>query len=230
MSKRPHVPARGDRNNNPGNIRKGAPWQGLMPRSEMNAAQRAENEFCVFRMPRWGIRAIARVLVAYYDKYGLSTVRSIIGRWAPPSENDTNSYSAAVASELGVAPNEKINLHDYEVMNILIRAIIKHELGYQPYSNDIIEAGLRLAGFEKEQTPLEKTVSGTELPALTGAGTLVIGTTVQQVSNLVEAAQPTVSFFQQLSSWAPIAAGVCALGVVVFVLWKKYRRASREGV
>ena len=42
---------RGIRNNNPGNIRIGAPWQGLMARGDMTAIQRSEREFCVFETP-----------------------------------------------------------------------------------------------------------------------------------------------------------------------------------
>ena len=44
---------RGYRNNNPGNIRVGAPWHGLIPRARMTPVQSAEAEFCVFEAPAW---------------------------------------------------------------------------------------------------------------------------------------------------------------------------------
>ena len=43
--------ARGERNNNPGNIRHGAKWQGL-------ASTQTDKDFCQFISPEYGIRAI----------------------------------------------------------------------------------------------------------------------------------------------------------------------------
>ncbi|HCQ3021998.1 TPA: hypothetical protein OHP99_004980, partial [Escherichia coli] len=52
---------RGIRNNNPGNLDKGSPWQGL-------AANPDEPRFCTFKDPVWGIRALAVTLITYHDK------------------------------------------------------------------------------------------------------------------------------------------------------------------
>jgi seryl-tRNA synthetase len=56
---------RGIRNNNPGNIRRnGDPWQGL-------AERQGDVEFFTFKtIPIYGIRALARTLIAYQDKHG----------------------------------------------------------------------------------------------------------------------------------------------------------------
>ena len=51
---------RGIRNNNPGNLDKGAPWQGLVNNS-------SEPRFCTFKDPVWGIRALAVTLITYHD-------------------------------------------------------------------------------------------------------------------------------------------------------------------
>lgn len=126
---------RGIRNNNPGNIRHGAQWQGM-------ARIQADNEFVQFIDPIYGIRALNRVLRTYATSYGLNSVRAIINRWAPPNENDTDSYVLAVAQRLGVQPDQDINVQGYAPQ--LTRAIIKHENGVQPYSDDQINTGVSL--------------------------------------------------------------------------------------
>ena len=53
---------RGVRNNNPGNIRVGDDWVGLAKSDEMTAWQAKEQEFCVFSEPKYGIRAMCKIL------------------------------------------------------------------------------------------------------------------------------------------------------------------------
>lgn len=141
---------RGIRNNNPGNIDEGSPWQGLASLSEMTVDQRRENRFCVFKAPVWGIRAIARVLITYQDKHKITTVKGIIDRWAPPVENNTDAYVQAVCKSIGVKPNDAINVHEYSCMMPLVKAIIYHENGKNPYTQDVIDEGLMLAGVVQE--------------------------------------------------------------------------------
>lgn len=133
--------ARGIRNNNPGNIRKGEAWQGL-------AAEQTDEAFCVFRSAEYGIRALVKVLLTYEKKYGLNTVRKIISRYAPESENDTGAYVASVSGQLGVSPDEVIELGNRAVMLVLIKAIIRHENGEQPYDNETLVKGIEMAGVK----------------------------------------------------------------------------------
>ncbi len=130
---------RGIRNNNPGNIRHGDAWQGL-------AEQQTDSSFCVFRSPEYGIRALAKVLLNYEKKYGLNTVRKIVSRYAPENENDTESYIKSVAGQLGVDTDEPITVRDKATLLVLVKAIIRHENGEQPYSNEILIKGLEMAG------------------------------------------------------------------------------------
>ncbi len=132
---------RGIRNANPGNIRWGDAWQGLVPPD-----LRTDPTFCQFTDPVYGIRAMARIFAKYSDAYGLTTVADIIGRWAPPVENDTPAYVANVAHLIGVGPNDKINVHDSSIMETLIKAVIQHENGQQPYDTATIDKGITLAG------------------------------------------------------------------------------------
>lgn len=117
----PNLP-RGIRNNNPGNIRRSAiPWEGKV--------EGQDSEFETFATPEHGVRALEKNLTTYQTKHGLTTPREIINRWAPPTENDTGSYVAAVSQALGVNPDDPINVQDPATMQRLRDAIIQHENG-----------------------------------------------------------------------------------------------------
>lgn len=130
---------RGIRNNNPGNIRWGDDWQGLMP-----LASRTDKSFCQFIKPEYGIRAMIIILRNYQSKYGLKTITGIIQRWAPSSENDTQAYINSVAQATGTDADKPIDLTDSRKLIPLLQAIIKHENGSQPYEFDVFIRALDL--------------------------------------------------------------------------------------
>ncbi|WP_410742780.1 structural protein [Citrobacter koseri] len=132
---------RGIRNNNPGNIRWGDEWQGLVPES-----QRTDKSFCQFKKPEYGIRAMIIILRNYQRKHGLNTVTGIIKRWAPPNENNTQAYINSVAQATGVTPDQRIDTSDSRFMMKLLQAIIQHENGSQPYGFDTFVRAVELAG------------------------------------------------------------------------------------
>lgn len=141
----PPAPAsapRGIRNHNPGNIRwSNDSWQGSIPR-----AQASDTAFVQFTAPKWGIRALAKILLTYQSKYELRTIARMIGRWAPPSENNTPAYVAAVAAAIGQSPTAVIDLYARpDLLRALIAAIIKHENGQQPYTLDQLAEGVAAA-------------------------------------------------------------------------------------
>lgn len=130
---------RGLRNNNPGNIRlTGDKWQGLR-------AIQNDLEFFQFTDAKYGIRAIAKLLMNYQEKYNLVTVYKIISRYAPPVENDTMSYVEHVASVVGVSSHQTIDVRDLDTMTKMVNTIIKHENGINPYSEETINKGIALA-------------------------------------------------------------------------------------
>lgn len=86
---------RGLRNNNPLNIRKGCRWLGLRDFP-------TDKEFCEFKTMAYGYRAAFVTLRTYYSKHNCRTLREIINRWAPPSENNTSSYLQAVMMKTGI--------------------------------------------------------------------------------------------------------------------------------
>ena len=137
---------RGIRNCNPGNIvREGDRWDGL------SASQDEDSRFCVFDDPKYGIRALARLLLTYHrrrtaaDGSPIDTVAEVIERWAPASENDTAAYAAAVREDLGLEAGDYLDLEDPETLAHFVQAIIAHENGLQPYDDDTIEAAVALA-------------------------------------------------------------------------------------
>lgn len=128
---------RGIRNNNPGNIRHGANWQGLNPNGK-----EIDPYFCVFQTAFAGIRALAKVLINYKKLYGLNTVRQIISRYAPPNENQTTAYIQSVAKQLCVYPDTIIDIEERGVLTVFIKTVIRMENGIQPYSDETIQQGI----------------------------------------------------------------------------------------
>jgi hypothetical protein len=117
---------RGVRNNNPGNIRIGVPWDG-------RKLPNTDGSFDQFTTPQYGIRALMKLLLAYQDYHGLKTVAQIINRWAPTNENDTSAYVHSVATSLDVQPNDCIDLHKRVTLIDLAAAIIKVECAGYAY-------------------------------------------------------------------------------------------------
>ena len=119
--------ALGIRQNNPLNLRPGARlWLGEL---------QSTNNYCLFDKPENGLRAAAKNLLTYQSKYGLRTIREIISRWAPPSDNnDTGAYIGAVSAEVGIDYDADIDLSDGSVMSSMLMAMCRHENGSLPYS------------------------------------------------------------------------------------------------
>lgn len=130
---------RGIRNNNPGNIRRtNDRWQGM-------EESQTDPEFVQFRHPRYGFRAMARIL-QNYQRRGLTTLRDLISIWAPDTENHTENYITFVANTLKLSPDSDIDLEQY--LPSLLQAISTFENGQQfenYYSHTVINEGVRLA-------------------------------------------------------------------------------------
>ncbi|WP_342606954.1 structural protein [Vibrio tritonius] len=128
---------RGVRNNNPLNIRTGNDWKG--------EAVGNGSAFEVFTSPEYGFRAGAITLRNYRKKYGLTTVREIISRWSPSSENDTAAYIAMVCHELNVTENQTLNLSDDTLLARLMLAMSIMENGRGWFTLAQAKQGIKLA-------------------------------------------------------------------------------------
>ncbi|HHA1232636.1 TPA: hypothetical protein ACOEEP_000637 [Enterobacter kobei] len=130
--------ARGIRNNNPGNLEfsKTNPWVGQTG---------DDGRFAKFETPEHGIRALGRNLLSY-QRQGIDTVSDIINRWAPPSDNNnTDAYIKAVCAQLGVTPDQQLDASNPDTLKALCAAIIQHENGSQPYSDQQLSTGVSAA-------------------------------------------------------------------------------------
>ena len=73
----------------------------------------AQNDraFVQFKSLEWGWRAAFYLLTrTYYHKYRLYTIRTIVNRWAPASENNTKAYVDNVSRLTGIDPDEPIGI------------------------------------------------------------------------------------------------------------------------
>jgi len=217
---------RGIRNHNPGNIRWGDPWQGLVPEHE-----RDDPAFCQFTSAAYGIRALARTLITYQDKHGLRTIREIITRWAPPTENKTQEYIHAAAKHARFAPDMKLNLHDYEQLRAVAEAIIRHENGKGPlatpntwYDERTINKGLALAGVE----PATPTAARIPVTRETIGATATGGAGVAQIADVLTSVpvDTLVQANEHLSSGSALrlGIGVALIAVAVFIAWSQIKR------
>lgn len=101
--------------NNPGNIRYNPAYKGCVGDSK---------GFCKFSSMGFGYRALLVTLTTYFTKYGLTTIRGIISRYAPPSENNTESYINLVSRKTGFAADKVLSKED---LIKLIPAIVLQE-------------------------------------------------------------------------------------------------------
>lgn len=135
----PHDP-RGIRNNNPGNLN-------YVGQEGATKEDGPNGRFAVFRSAEEGLRALANQLRMYGSR-GINSVRAIISKFAPPSENNTQAYIGSVSKGLGIGADAALDLNDPRVLQGLMGAIIKVENGKNPYSAEQIAAasGARAAG------------------------------------------------------------------------------------
>ena len=93
--------------NNPFNIRysKNNRWFG----------QYGQNKgFVMFSSLDCGIRAMI-IILRNYRKFGLNTIKGIITRFAPSTENDTDAYLRFVAKETQILLDQKLESEDQYV-------------------------------------------------------------------------------------------------------------------
>lgn len=120
---------RGIRNHNPFNIRQThVKWDG-----EVDGP---DNEFEEFSSAAKGLKAGYKLLLVYHLKHGIRTIRTILNRYAPASENNLQAYIGHVARLMRVQPDDGLDLTDFSQLVQLGEAIILHENGQQPYTLD----------------------------------------------------------------------------------------------
>lgn len=133
--------SRGIDNCNPGNIR----LSKVFYRGEVQPSQDAA--FKQFSSMEWGYRAMFVLLDTYARRYGLNTIRGMISRYAPPSENNTEAYIAAVCEWTGIAADEMLDTRSRRDMVPIVVAMSRIENGL-PALRPQVEKGFDLTGWE----------------------------------------------------------------------------------
>lgn len=222
MPKNGNTLPRGIRNNNPGNLRRTRdPWQGL-------ATPQTDKAFFVFKDATYGIRALARTLINYQDEHNLRSIRQIICRWAPASENDTTAYINSVAKQTRFDADQPLDLHKYAHLAPLAKAIILHENGQQPYSDTQITKALVLAGVEPDAPSLQKTrtVKGGQAATAATAGLGV----VEAVQQTLDPARDTLSGlapYLDAAKWLLLVITLASIGLMVWARIDDRRKGLR---
>ena len=137
---------RGIRNNNPGNLRS---W-GDMPR---------EDGFARFPTPEAGLAAMIKNLQVQQSKHGLNTIAGIIGRWAPPNENDPAGYVGNVSKQTGFGAHQPLDLTDKKTVAPLISSMIRQEGNSAGYSKDMIEKAVTQVVVDFKNAPAGTTAT-----------------------------------------------------------------------
>lgn len=224
-------PTRGIRNSNPGNIRHNPTnqWQGI-------ASQQLDIEFVTFKDMTYGIRAMARLLINYFDKENRDTVPQIIKKWAPAHENDTQMYIRTVEAQMTrilgekITDSTKLNLHDYDYLRALMESMWRVECGpdWQDHISDAqIVKGLTLAGVEpakKKPLAQTRTIKGQQVAAAATVG----GAVVDHLSKIADAKdqlEPLVAY----SDWIKYAFLALALLGIGITVWARFDD-RRKGV
>ena len=115
--------SRGLQNCNPGNIRQSK----VRYKGEVRPSR--DSGFKQFASLAWGYRAIFVLLDTYRIRYGLDTIRGMISRWAPPSENHTETYIRAVADAVGIPDGQLLDTRDRTTMLRMAAAVSRVENG-----------------------------------------------------------------------------------------------------
>lgn len=133
---------RGIRNNNPLNIRRTqSKWLGEV---DSIKGQR-DTAFCQFSSLVYGYRAAGKLLQTYQKKYKLYVLSQIIGRWAPPCENDTRAYATIVAQQMTKELGEPIS-----VASLIDVCKDKETLRAILVSMHLVENGQLPSGIERD--------------------------------------------------------------------------------
>lgn len=116
--------ARGDRNNNPGNIEDGRFAQAQPGYSGVEP----QGRFATFKTADDGNNAAGNLLGSYGNR-GINTVTGVISRWAGSNDANVPNYIAAVSKQLNVDPNAPLDMKDPQVRSALVQAIGQFENG-----------------------------------------------------------------------------------------------------
>jgi hypothetical protein len=83
--------------------------------------------FAIFKDEIYGLRSWLKNAKDSCEMYGTDTLSKLITKCSPPHENDTNNYIKFVAQNLGISPDEKLDLTNKEQMVGLLALVTQKE-------------------------------------------------------------------------------------------------------
>ena len=227
---------KGIRRNNPGNLEWGSPWQGLADKADWPA-----DRFAAFIDPAYGIRAIAMTLITYQDKRKakdgskIDSIREVIERWAPSSDNNNvPAYAKSVAALLdGVGPDDEVvDMHNPVHLRALVEGIIRHENGRGPlktanswYPDDVITEGLRRAGVVTKPSTSATVTKAVPAAALGGVAVEQLAQVIPSVLSAMDEAKVDLSSGNVIQ----MVMGGAMLALALTLAYNQYRQ-HRAGV
>ncbi len=96
--------------NNIFNIRQGAKWKGMTG---------TKKGFVEFENQEMALRAWLVLMRTYRQRYGCKTIRQIVTRYAPHSENDTEGYIRFCCRRLDMNPDDVL-IFDSEYIQLAV--------------------------------------------------------------------------------------------------------------
>jgi hypothetical protein len=135
---------RGLRNNNPGNIR----YTNIAWKGKIYPPNKKDNEFEEFESIQYGVRAMTKNFNTYIKRDPDITLYEMIAKWAPPTENDTQSYIKSVVKRTGVPSSTKgVDFYyDNGKRFLFLLSVIIHENGMAIDHQEIAE-GIEMANI-----------------------------------------------------------------------------------
>ena len=213
---------RGIRNNNPTNIEYHAdtPWKGL-------DTPPTDGRFCRFTKPEWGLRATLLILRNYQAR-GLVTVLQMITTWAPPGENNPDSYASSVARAMGIHPHTAVDLADKERVIAMLKGMVAVECGPAPEgtaNGGWLDDAVYEAAYRLYKPPSQsRTVKGSVAAAASAAAGAVIEVAQDVIPQAADAATIVTPLWPEIARWVLIA--VCIAGALI--AYRARTEAQRE--
>ena len=101
-----------------------------------------DKQFKQFKSNAYGYRAGFRILLTYITRYHINTLRGMLHRFAPMSENATDKYIETVSKRAAVDPDEVIRTVDKEMLIRIVAAMSYVENGVEADMSEVIDGWL----------------------------------------------------------------------------------------
>ena len=127
------------RNRNPADLRPRSqqpPWPG-----QVAVDTGPGGPFAIFASVPDGWAALGLWLLLAHDQWHLTTVRQMIGTFAPWTENDAGAYTATVCQPLGITADTPVDPYNPIIRRAMMKAMAHVEDYKVQWSDDELDAG-----------------------------------------------------------------------------------------